>query len=97
MENTFQPILYFCSQVVGSQARILYSDQRGRVALAQAFNKAINDGRLQVSILLTVRQNSTEKVIEMSGSSEFVMCLDAVTFLLVVHFTTSRQFPLRKL
>ena len=36
-------------QVVGSQARILYSDQRGRVALAQAFNKGISEGRLQVS------------------------------------------------
>lgn len=27
--------------VVGSQARILYADQRARVAIAQAFNRAI--------------------------------------------------------
>ncbi|XP_071806511.1 urocanate hydratase-like [Asterias amurensis] len=32
--------------VVGSQARILYSDQRGRMAIAAAFNQAVNDGRL---------------------------------------------------
>ena len=45
----YQRILYFRLQVVGSQARILYSDQRGRVALAQAFNRAISEGRLQAS------------------------------------------------
>lgn len=45
----YQRILYFRLQVVGSQARILYLDQRGRVALAQAFNKGITDGRLRVS------------------------------------------------
>ena len=41
----------FDFQVVGSQARILYSDQRGRVALAEAFNMAIRDGILSVSVL----------------------------------------------
>lgn len=35
-------------QVVGSQARILYSDQEGRVAVALAFNKAVRDGKLKV-------------------------------------------------
>ena len=35
--------------VVGSQARILYSDRDGRMALALAFNKAVADGKLQVS------------------------------------------------
>lgn len=34
--------------VVGSQARILYSDQRGRVRIAQAFNEAVRVGRLKV-------------------------------------------------
>ena len=34
--------------VVGSQARILYSDQRGRVSIALAFNKAIKEGRIKV-------------------------------------------------
>lgn len=35
--------------VVGSQARILYSDQHGRVRLAQAFNMAVQTGALKVS------------------------------------------------
>ena len=35
--------------VVGSQARILYSDQVGRARLALAFNKAVKDGTLKVS------------------------------------------------
>jgi len=39
--------------VVGSQARILYSDQRGRVALAQAFNKAISEGRLKGCVVIS--------------------------------------------
>ena len=43
--------IVFDFQVVGSQARILYSDQRGRVALAEAFNMAIRDGILSVSSL----------------------------------------------
>lgn len=32
--------------VVGSQARILYADESGRIALALAFNQAVRDGRL---------------------------------------------------
>ena len=35
--------------VVGSQARILYSDRSGRTRLALAFNSAVKDGTLQVS------------------------------------------------
>lgn len=38
--------------VVGSQARILYSDGPGRIALAQAFNRAISDGRLRAPVVL---------------------------------------------
>lgn len=38
--------------VVGSQARILYADRRGRAALARAFNAAIADGRLQGPVVL---------------------------------------------
>jgi urocanate hydratase len=34
--------------VVGSQARILYSDRVGRTRLALAFNCAVKDGTLQV-------------------------------------------------
>ena len=34
--------------VVGSQARILYSDQQGRVAIALAFNKAVKEGLIKV-------------------------------------------------
>jgi len=39
--------------VVGSQARILYSDQRGRVALATRFNKAIAQGEIQGTIVIS--------------------------------------------
>lgn len=38
----------FVFQVVGSQARILYSDQRGRVSIAVAINRAISEGRIKV-------------------------------------------------
>ena len=43
--------------VVGSQARILYSDQNGRVAIALAFNEAIADKIIKVS----ERKNSKSK------------------------------------
>ena len=39
--------------VVGSQARILYADQKGRCAIAAAFNKAIADGQLQGSVVIS--------------------------------------------
>jgi urocanate hydratase len=38
--------------VVGSQARILYSDGPGREALGLAFNEAIRDGRISAPIVL---------------------------------------------
>ena len=38
--------------VVGSQARILYADAEGRTRIAQAFNKAINEGRISAPIVL---------------------------------------------
>ena len=38
----------FNLQVVGSQARILYSDDTGRVKLAKAFNTAVAEGRISV-------------------------------------------------
>ncbi|MBU0753708.1 MAG: urocanate hydratase [Planctomycetes bacterium] len=38
--------------VVGSQARILYSDEEGRKAIATAFNQAISEGRIQGPIVL---------------------------------------------
>ena len=34
--------------VVGSQARILYSDQVGRVKIALAFNNAVKNGAIKV-------------------------------------------------
>jgi len=37
--------------VVGSKARILYSDQEGRVKIALAFNKAVREGHLKVTLL----------------------------------------------
>lgn len=39
--------------VVGSQARILYSDQEGRTALALAFNKAVLDGVLKGPVVIS--------------------------------------------
>ncbi|MFN2370302.1 MAG: urocanate hydratase [Candidatus Krumholzibacteriia bacterium] len=38
--------------VVGSQARILYSDAEGRRAIAAAFNAAVRDGRITAPIVL---------------------------------------------
>lgn len=38
--------------VVGSQARILYADERGRVNIASAFNKAISEGKISAPIVL---------------------------------------------
>jgi urocanate hydratase len=38
--------------VVGSKARILYADERGRVKIAEEFNKAIADGRITAPIIL---------------------------------------------
>ena len=34
--------------VVGSKARILYSDQEGRTRIALAFNEAVKTGKLKV-------------------------------------------------
>lgn len=36
--------------VVGSQARILYADSEGRTRIAQAFNRAVADGRLSAPV-----------------------------------------------
>ena len=38
--------------VVGSQARILYADAEGRTKIAEAFNKAVADGRLSAPVNL---------------------------------------------
>lgn len=38
--------------VVGSQARILYADGNGRIAIALAFNRAIRDGKIKAPIVL---------------------------------------------
>lgn len=38
--------------VVGSQARILYADANGRIKIAEAFNKAIKDGKLNGPVVL---------------------------------------------
>lgn len=38
--------------VVGSQARILYADAEGRMNIAEAFNKAVGDGKLSAPIIL---------------------------------------------
>lgn len=38
--------------VVGSQARILYADAEGRIAIASAFNNAIRDGRISAPVVI---------------------------------------------
>jgi len=38
--------------VVGSQARILYANTEGRIKIAQAFNKAIKEGKISAPIVL---------------------------------------------
>jgi urocanate hydratase len=38
--------------VVGSQARILYADEAGRIRIARAFNQAIRDGRVSAPVVL---------------------------------------------
>jgi len=38
--------------VIGSQARILYSDEGGRIAIALSFNRAVREGRLKGPVVL---------------------------------------------
>lgn len=38
--------------IVGSQARILYADSKGRTNIALEFNKAVKDGRLKAPVVL---------------------------------------------
>jgi urocanate hydratase len=38
--------------VVGSQARILYADAEGRVAIAEAFNKAVATGKISAPVVI---------------------------------------------
>ncbi len=38
--------------VVGSQARILYADAEGRIALAEAFNRAVAEGRISAPVVI---------------------------------------------
>lgn len=38
--------------VVGSQARILYADSEGRIRIAEAFNKAIAEGKISAPVVL---------------------------------------------
>jgi len=38
--------------VVGSQARILYADAEGRIKIAEAFNKAIKEGKISAPVVL---------------------------------------------
>lgn len=43
--------------VVGSQARILYCDQIGRVSIAQAFNEAVNDTKIMRGPVIVSRDH----------------------------------------
>ena len=48
LRGTQQVSLSLHLQVVGSQARILYSNEEGRVSIALAFNRAVAEGRIKV-------------------------------------------------
>lgn len=48
IQKWFQMFWFFYKQVVGSQARILYSDQNGRKEIATAFNEAVGSKKLKV-------------------------------------------------
>ena len=52
--------MYVCAslKVVGSQARILYANEEGRVAIALAFNKAVGEGKLKVQCVHVYTQYS---------------------------------------
>ncbi|PIO72944.1 hypothetical protein TELCIR_05092 [Teladorsagia circumcincta] len=51
--------------VVGSQARILYSDQEGRIALALAFNDAVRNGRVSnEKLCVTIPNDADDKLLE---------------------------------
>lgn len=39
--------------MVGSQARILYCDERGRVEVSLEFNRAVADGRLRGPVVIS--------------------------------------------
>uniref|UniRef100_V9KHF6 Urocanate hydratase n=1 Tax=Callorhinchus milii TaxID=7868 RepID=V9KHF6_CALMI len=41
------------NMVVGSQARILYSDQKGRVSIALAINRAIGAGKIKAPVVIS--------------------------------------------
>ena len=49
--------------VVGSQARILYSDQLGRVKIALAFNKAVKNGEIKVEFIIHCDMSYTYVII----------------------------------
>ncbi len=38
--------------VVGSQARILYADSEGRIAIADAFNRAVSEGKISAPVVI---------------------------------------------
>jgi urocanate hydratase len=38
--------------VVGSQARILYADSEGRIAIAEAFNNAVREGKISAPVVI---------------------------------------------
>ena len=47
--------------VVGSQARILYSDQQGRAAIAKAFNEAVAKGEIKASTASYVKTGGAKR------------------------------------
>jgi hypothetical protein len=63
--------------VVGSQARILYSDRVGRTRLALAFNSSVRDGTLQVIILASWFQtfsSAGQEVPCLHGTRRTILC-----------------------
>lgn len=59
--------------VVGSQARILYSDQAGRSRIAAAFNKAVASGEISAPIVSMRRSKPCQSDLVISKNNAYNM------------------------
>lgn len=73
--------------VVGSQARILYSDAEGRRRIALAFNEAIGKGEIQGPIVLSRDHH------DVSGTDRYVLYCSLVT-ILKDHIVRFEKLPI---
>ena len=59
--------------VVGSQARILYSDQAGRSRIAAAFNKAVASREISAPVVSMRRSKPCQRALVMSKNNAYNM------------------------